>query len=60
MEMLDYGDGIIVPKERISNIADAIIGAIKTELPEEAQCPCVIEAVLSDVRDVIMHKRLHL
>lgn len=60
MELFDYGDGIIVPKERISNIADAIIGAIKTELPEEAQSPYVVEAVLSDVKDVIMHKRLHL
>lgn len=60
MEMIDYGDGVIVPKERISNIADAVIEAIKTELPEEAQSPCVVEAVLSDVKDVIMHKRLHL
>lgn len=58
--MIDYGDGVIVPKDRISNIADAIIGAMKTELPEEAQCPCVVEAVLSDVKDVIRHKRLHL
>lgn len=60
MEMIDFGDGVIVPKDRISNIADAIIGAMKTELPEEAQCPCVVEAVLSDVKDVIRHKRLHL
>lgn len=60
MEMIDYGDGVIVPKDRISNIADAIIGAMKTELPEEAQCPCVVEAVLSDIKDVIRHKRLHL
>lgn len=58
--MIDYGDGVIVPKDRISNIADAIIGAMKTELPEEAQCPCVVEAVLSDIKDVIRHKRLHL
>ena len=58
--MIDFGDGVIVPKDRISNIADAIIGAMKTELPEEAQCPCVVEAVLSDVKDVIRHKRLHL
>ena len=60
MEMLDYGDGVIVSKKSVSNIADSVIDAIKTELPEEAQCPCVIEAVLSDVKDVIRHKRLHL
>ena len=60
MELFDYGDGIIVPKECISNIADAVIGAIKTELPKEAQSPCVVETVLLDVKDIIMHKRLHL
>ncbi len=60
MEMLDYGDGVIVSKKSISNIADSIIDAIKTELPEEAQCPCIIESVLEDVKDIIRHKRLHL
>lgn len=60
MELFNYGDGIIVPRECISNIADAFIEAIKTELPEEAQSPCVVEAVLSDVKDVVMRKRLYL
>ena len=60
MDMFDYGNGVVVSKKCILNIADSIIGAIKTELPEEAQCPCVIEAVLSDVKDVIMHRRLQL
>jgi hypothetical protein len=60
VEMLDYGDGVIVSKKSISNIADSIIDAIKTELPEEAQCPCIIESVLEDVKDIIRHKRLHL
>ncbi len=60
MEMLDYGAGIIISEECISNIADAIIDAIKTELPVEAQCPCVIEEILSDVKDIVRHKRLNL
>ena len=60
MEMLDYGDGVIVSKKSVSNIADSVIYAIKTELPEEAQCPCVIESVLEDVKDIIRHNRLRL
>lgn len=60
IEYYDYGEGIIVPKKCISNLADAFISAIKIELPEEAQCPCVIESVLEDVKDIIRHKRLRL
>ncbi len=60
IEYYDYGEGIIVSKKCISNLADAFISAIKIELPEEAQCPAVINSVLADVKDVISHKQLRL
>ena len=60
IEYYDYGEGIIVPKKCISNLADAFISAIKIELPEEAQCPSVINSVLADVKEVIAHKPLRL
>lgn len=60
MTLFDLGNGIILPQEKMQDIVDQIIRIIKTELPEEAQCPRIMNNLLNSVGEVIMCKRLKL
>ena len=60
MELIDFGKGIVIPKTKVINIAEDFIKIVKTELPEEAQCPRVMDAVLNEVKGIIMSKQLKL
>ena len=60
MNVYCYGNGIFVTEQQMDKIVECFIEAVKTELPEEAQCPATIEGILSEIKEKIRMKRLYL
>lgn len=59
-EIINYGNGLLIEKEKIESITDSIFSLIKKELPEEFQCSLVIDSIIKELENKLDTKQLNL
>lgn len=60
MVLINYGNGLVIEKEKIESITDSICSLIKKELPEEFQCSLVIDSIIEELKEKLNTKQLNL
>lgn len=60
VEIFNYGNGLVIKKEKIDSITDSIFSLIKKELPEEFQCSSVIKSILKETENKLDSIKLKL
>lgn len=59
-EIINYGNGLVIKKEKIDSITDSIFSLIKKELPKEFQCSLVIDSIIEELKEKLNTKQLNL
>lgn len=59
-KIINYGNGLLIEKEKIESITDSIFSLIKKELPEEFQCSLVIDSIIEELKEKLNTKQLNL
>lgn len=58
--LINYGNGLVIEKEKIESITDSIFSLIKKELPKEFQCSLVIDSIIKELEQKLDTKQLNL
>lgn len=58
MVVFDYLNGVSISEKETDRVVNKVIETLKTELPEEAQCYAVVDAILDDVKQKIKCKKI--
>lgn len=58
MIVFDYLNGVSISEKETDRVVNKVIETLKTELPEEAQCYAVVDAILDDVKQKIKCKKI--
>ncbi len=56
--MFLIGSEVPLKEETVEKISNGFFELLKTELPEEAQCTCVVEVLLEEIKGNLNGKKL--